>query len=58
MKELRYIRHDKNKGAGAARNTGIIAANGKYIAYQDSDDELLPEKLLKLECLIKNYHDL
>jgi len=42
-----YIRHDKNKGANAARNTGLQVAGGEYIAFQDSDDEWLPEKLEK-----------
>jgi len=42
-----YIRHDKNKGASAARNTGLQVAGGEYIAFQDSDDEWLPEKLEK-----------
>jgi glycosyltransferase involved in cell wall biosynthesis len=44
---IRYIKHDTNRGAGAARNTGIKAARGKYIAFHDSDDECLPEKLEK-----------
>jgi glycosyltransferase involved in cell wall biosynthesis len=42
---IHYIRHEKNKGGSAARNTGIQAALGKYIAFLDSDDEWLPEKL-------------
>ena len=32
--------HKKNEGSGVARNTGIDAATGKYIAFVDSDDRL------------------
>jgi glycosyltransferase involved in cell wall biosynthesis len=42
---IHYIRHEQNKGGSAARNTGINAAQGEYIAFQDSDDEWLPRKL-------------
>lgn len=41
---IRYIRTDK-KNAAASRNAGIKNAAGEYIAFQDDDDEWLPEKL-------------
>ena len=50
---------DKNSGAGIARNNSIKEASGKYIAFCDSDDIWLPNKL---ECQInfmeKNNYDL
>ena len=51
---IKYVKHEKNKGSSAARNTGIKLARGKYIAFQDSDDEWLPEKLEKQMRVFEN----
>ncbi|MCU0610144.1 MAG: glycosyltransferase, partial [Chitinispirillaceae bacterium] len=40
-----YIRHKKNAGLAAARNTGIRMATGKYISYLDDDDIFYPDHL-------------
>ena len=43
----KYIRHEYNKGGGAARNTGIRAASGRFVTFLDSDDYYLPGKVSK-----------
>ena len=44
---IRYIYMEKNGGASHARNIGIDLAESEFIAFLDSDDEWLPEKLEK-----------
>lgn len=41
---VRYI-YQENKGLPGARNAGIRASSGEYVAFLDSDDAFLPEKL-------------
>lgn len=51
---IRIIKHERNQGAGAARNTGIRTAQGEFVAFQDSDDEWLPTKLAKQLAVLKS----
>jgi glycosyltransferase involved in cell wall biosynthesis len=54
---LRVIRHTKNRGAPAARNTGIAEARGKYIVFLDSDDAWYPNKIEKELSLMEDQPD-
>lgn len=46
-----------NKGIGGARNSGVFSAQGEFIAFLDSDDSWLPEKLEKIFKFLQAHHD-
>lgn len=62
-KRIRYLKNTQNSGAALTRNRALREANGEWIAFLDSDDIWLPEKLEKqIEFMKRNnyvfsYHD-
>lgn len=52
---ITYVQHDiGGKGCSAARNTGIEASHGEFLAFLDDDDEWLPEKIEKQAALMSD----
>lgn len=52
---VKLIKLKKNGGAGVARNTAIKAAQGKFVAFLDSDDFWHKEKLsIQVDFMLKN----
>ena len=49
---VRYVRHDRNRGAFQARVSGVRAATGDYIVPVDPDDYVMPELLARLDGMI------
>ena len=54
--QIHYI-YQENKGLSSARNTGIRAAKGGYIAFLDSDDLFLPEKMQRQVDFLEKHQE-
>jgi glycosyltransferase involved in cell wall biosynthesis len=44
---IRYVKNEKNMGIARTRNRGLELARGEYIAFIDSDDVSVPQRLEK-----------
>lgn len=55
-KRIELIAQRRNGGPAVARNTGIQAARGTYVAFLDADDQWMPEKLaLQVRAMEANH---
>lgn len=55
---LRILRHEHNRGKGAAVRTGMLAATGDYLLYLDADLATPPEEISKLLDSLNDGFDL
>lgn len=54
---VRLLRADRNQGPAAARNRGLDAARGRWLAVLDSDDLMHPERLENLLAAAESERD-
>lgn len=55
--QIKIINHEKNKGVGGARLTGIEAATGEYVWFIDSDDWIEPDSIDKCRSALQLNKD-
>lgn len=53
--KVKYICHEVNKNGAAARNTGIKASTGDYVAFLDDDDLFLEGKISKQVAYLEQH---
>ena len=49
LAQIKYVRHEHNRGLAQARKTGLDIATGEYVAHCDSDDYVSVEMYEKLD---------
>lgn len=52
---IKYFKNEKNSGAAVSRNKALREAKGKWIAFLDSDDLWLPEKIERQISFMKKH---
>ena len=52
-RELRVIRHGRNRGLAPALNTGFTAATGEFCTYVPADDALLPSMVSEMAAVLQ-----
>jgi glycosyltransferase involved in cell wall biosynthesis len=52
---IRVVEHAANRGVGAAYNSGLAVANGRYIAFQEQDDISLPFRLDRQVLMLRSH---
>ena len=57
LREIKYIRLDRNQGVAGARNVGLLESTGEFIAFLDDDDLRLPDSLDHQVSLLEANHE-
>lgn len=55
IKNVIYLKHEKNKNGSAARNTGIKASTGDFVTFLDDDDYYYKDKVSKEVEYLEKY---
>ena len=55
--DLTYVAHSRNRGAHAARDTGLEHVSGRYVQFLDDDDRLRPRKIADQVDLLERFPD-